>query len=70
MGASSSEPCERWYPTFRISWLSLFVSRQLEAQLDEAKAEASKERKLREHSELHSRQLEAEVESLKVLTLS
>lgn len=42
------------------------VVHQLEAQLDDAKAEASKERKLREHSELYSKQLEAEVESLKV----
>lgn len=39
---------------------------QLEAQLDQAKAEASKEKKLREHSELHGQQLEAEVERLKV----
>lgn len=34
--------------------------------MDEAKAEASKERKLREHSELYSKQLETEVETLKV----
>lgn len=39
---------------------------QLEAQLDDAKAEASKERKLREHSEVYSKQLETEVKSLKV----
>lgn len=39
---------------------------QLEAQLDDAKAEASKERKLREHSEVYSKQLETELESLKV----
>lgn len=39
---------------------------QLEAQLDDAKAEASKEKKLREHSEVYSKQLEVELESLKV----
>jgi len=39
---------------------------QLEAQLDEARAEASKERKLREHSEVYSKQLESELEILKV----
>ena len=39
---------------------------QLEAQLDDAKAEASKDRKLREHSEVYSKQLETELESLKV----
>lgn len=39
---------------------------QLEAQLDESKSEASKEKKLREHSELYSKQLEVELESLKV----
>lgn len=39
---------------------------QLEAQLDDTKAESSKERKLREHSEVYSKQLETELESLKV----
>lgn len=39
---------------------------QLEAQLDDAKAEASKEKKLKEHSEVYSKQLETELESLKV----
>lgn len=39
---------------------------QLEAQLDDVKAEASKERKLREHSEVYSKQLETELQSLKV----
>lgn len=39
---------------------------QLEAQLDEAKAEASKERKLRENSEVYSKQLETELQGLKV----
>ncbi|TKS65074.1 Serine/threonine-protein kinase MRCK beta [Collichthys lucidus] len=39
--------------------------KELEAQLDDAKAEASKERKLREHSEVYSKQLETELQSLK-----
>lgn len=39
---------------------------QLEAQLEEVVAEASKERKLREHSEVFSKQLENELEALKV----
>uniref|UniRef100_A0A4W6EJF7 non-specific serine/threonine protein kinase n=1 Tax=Lates calcarifer TaxID=8187 RepID=A0A4W6EJF7_LATCA len=38
---------------------------KLEAQLDDAKAEASKEKKLREHSDVYSKQLETELESLK-----
>lgn len=38
----------------------------MEAQLDEAKAEASKERKLRENSEVYSKQLETELQGLKV----
>lgn len=41
-------------------------SLQLEAQLEEVVAEASKERKLREHSEVFSKQLENELEALKV----
>lgn len=41
-------------------------SLQLEAQLEEVAAEASKERKLREHSEVFSKQLENELEALKV----
>uniref|UniRef100_A0AAY4EH05 non-specific serine/threonine protein kinase n=1 Tax=Denticeps clupeoides TaxID=299321 RepID=A0AAY4EH05_9TELE len=40
--------------------------KELEAQLEGAKADASKERKLREHSEGYSKQLECELESLKV----
>ncbi|XP_061468209.1 serine/threonine-protein kinase MRCK beta isoform X1 [Rhineura floridana] len=40
--------------------------KELEAQLDDAVAEASKERKLREHSESFSKQLENELETLKV----
>uniref|UniRef100_A0AAY4EHA5 non-specific serine/threonine protein kinase n=1 Tax=Denticeps clupeoides TaxID=299321 RepID=A0AAY4EHA5_9TELE len=39
--------------------------KELEAQLEGAKADASKERKLREHSEGYSKQLECELESLK-----
>ncbi|XP_078090200.1 serine/threonine-protein kinase MRCK beta isoform X2 [Mustelus asterias] len=40
--------------------------KELEAQLEDSIAEASKERKLREHSETYSKQLESEVESLKL----
>ncbi|XP_078418547.1 serine/threonine-protein kinase MRCK beta isoform X1 [Cetorhinus maximus] len=40
--------------------------KELEAQLEDSIAEASKERKLREHSEAYSKQLESEVESLKL----
>ncbi|XP_054616913.1 serine/threonine-protein kinase MRCK beta isoform X2 [Dunckerocampus dactyliophorus] len=39
--------------------------KELEAQLNEVKAEASKERKLKEHSEVYAKQLETELESLK-----
>lgn len=39
---------------------------QLEAQLEDAIAEASKERTLREHSESFSKQVESELEALKV----
>lgn len=42
------------------------LSPQLEAQLEDAVAEASKERKLREHSENFSKQVESELEALKV----
>lgn len=48
----ASEP---WFPIL-----------QLEARLEDAVAEASKERKLREHSESFSKQLESELEALKV----
>uniref|UniRef100_A0A8C8LYU2 non-specific serine/threonine protein kinase n=1 Tax=Oncorhynchus tshawytscha TaxID=74940 RepID=A0A8C8LYU2_ONCTS len=41
--------------------------KELEAQLEDAKAEASKQRKLREHSEVYSKQLEMELEILKQL---
>ncbi|KAM8921649.1 serine/threonine-protein kinase MRCK beta isoform 2-T2 [Pelodytes ibericus] len=40
--------------------------KELEAQLEDASAEASKERKLREHSEMFSKQLEGELEALKL----
>lgn len=39
---------------------------QLGAQLEDAVAEASKERKLREHSENFSKQIGSELEALKV----
>uniref|UniRef100_A0A8C1NBT8 non-specific serine/threonine protein kinase n=1 Tax=Cyprinus carpio TaxID=7962 RepID=A0A8C1NBT8_CYPCA len=39
--------------------------KELESQLEDACAEASKERKLREHSEVYSKQLESELEMLK-----
>ncbi|XP_049338593.1 serine/threonine-protein kinase MRCK beta isoform X4 [Astyanax mexicanus] len=39
--------------------------KELESQLEDARAEASKERKLREHSEVYSKQLEGELETLK-----
>uniref|UniRef100_A0A8C0CY48 non-specific serine/threonine protein kinase n=1 Tax=Balaenoptera musculus TaxID=9771 RepID=A0A8C0CY48_BALMU len=41
--------------------------KELEAQLEDAVAEASKERKLREHSENFSKQIESELEALKVM---
>uniref|UniRef100_A0A672PJR3 non-specific serine/threonine protein kinase n=1 Tax=Sinocyclocheilus grahami TaxID=75366 RepID=A0A672PJR3_SINGR len=40
--------------------------KELESKLEDARAEASKERKLREHSEVYSKQLESELETLKV----
>ncbi|KGL84048.1 Serine/threonine-protein kinase MRCK beta, partial [Tinamus guttatus] len=42
------------------------IRKELEAQLEEVAAEASKERKLREHSEVFSKQLENELEALKL----
>lgn len=42
---------------------------QLGAQLEDAVAEASKERKLREHSESFSKQIGSELEALKVAPL-
>lgn len=39
---------------------------QLEAQLEDAVADASKERALREHSESLSKQVESELQALKV----
>uniref|UniRef100_A0A3B3QJR3 Serine/threonine-protein kinase MRCK alpha n=1 Tax=Paramormyrops kingsleyae TaxID=1676925 RepID=A0A3B3QJR3_9TELE len=41
------------------------VKKELEIQAEDREAEAQKERKLREHSEQHSRQLEDELEGLK-----
>uniref|UniRef100_A0A674CW75 non-specific serine/threonine protein kinase n=1 Tax=Salmo trutta TaxID=8032 RepID=A0A674CW75_SALTR len=43
--------------------------KELEAQLEDAKAEASKQHKLREHSEVYSKQLEMDLENLKVKQL-
>ncbi|XP_075471133.1 serine/threonine-protein kinase MRCK beta isoform X2 [Ascaphus truei] len=40
--------------------------KELEAQLEDVAAEASKERKLREHSDIFSKQLESELEALKL----
>ncbi|XP_051955139.1 serine/threonine-protein kinase MRCK beta-like isoform X5 [Xyrauchen texanus] len=40
--------------------------KEMESQLEDACAEASKERKLREHSEVYSKQLESELETLKM----
>lgn len=42
------------------------VHHQMEAQAEEQAAEAQKERKLRERNEQYSRQLEEELEGLKV----
>lgn len=42
------------------------VHRQMEAQAEEQAGEAQKERKLRERNEQYSRQLEEELEGLKV----
>ncbi|XP_078191923.1 serine/threonine-protein kinase MRCK beta isoform X6 [Callithrix jacchus] len=42
------------------------LRKELEAQLDDAVAQASKERKLREHSENFSKQMESELEALKM----
>lgn len=47
--------------------LSRVPSLQLEARLEDAVAEASRERKLREHSESFSKQVESELEALKVV---
>lgn len=42
------------------------IHHQMEAQAEEQAAEAQKERKLRERNEQYSRQLEEELEGLKV----
>uniref|UniRef100_A0A8C9L9H4 non-specific serine/threonine protein kinase n=1 Tax=Pavo cristatus TaxID=9049 RepID=A0A8C9L9H4_PAVCR len=46
------------------------IRKELESQLEEVMAEASKERKLREHSEVFCKQLENELEALKVHSLN
>lgn len=51
----------------RVAVSSTLLPPQLEAQLEDAVAEASKERKLREHSENFSKQVESELEALKVV---
>lgn len=51
----------------RVAVSSTVLPPQLEAQLEDAVAEASKERKLREHSENFSKQVESELEALKVV---
>uniref|UniRef100_A0A8C7EQJ2 Serine/threonine-protein kinase MRCK beta n=1 Tax=Neovison vison TaxID=452646 RepID=A0A8C7EQJ2_NEOVI len=43
------------------------LRKELEARLEDAVAEASRERKLREHSENFSKQVESELEALKVM---
>lgn len=48
------------------SKLEFFCSNQMEVQAEERAAEAQKERKLRERNEQYSRQLEEELEGLKV----
>lgn len=49
-----------------VSNQSAFVRHQMEVQAEEQAAEAQKEKKLRERSEQYSRQLEEELEGLKV----
>ena len=49
-----------------ITGVCVSVHRQMEAQTEEQAAEAQKERKLRERNEQYSRQLEEELEGLKV----
>lgn len=49
-----------------IAEVYLCVRHQMEAQAEEQAAEAQKERKLRERNEQYSRQLEEELEGLKV----
>lgn len=49
-----------------VSNQSAFVRHQMEVQAEEQAAEAQKEKKLRERNEQYSRQLEEELEGLKV----
>lgn len=49
-----------------ITGVHVCVRHQMEAQAEEQAAEAQKERKLRERNEQYSRQLEEELEGLKV----
>lgn len=53
-----------------ITGVYAYVHHQMEAQAEEQGAEAQKERKLRERNEQYSRQLEEELEGLKVSTES
>lgn len=69
-GGGGSGACGPWGGGDACCWLGASEPRfpvlQLEARLEDAVAEASKERKLREHSESFSKQLESELEALKV----
>lgn len=49
-----------------ITGVCVYIHHQMEAQTEEQAAEAQKERKLRERNEQYSRQLEEELEVLKV----
>lgn len=49
----------------KVNKESLSLS-QLEARLDDSRSEASTERKLREHSQVYAKELEAELQRLKV----
>lgn len=54
------------YKNVRLLW-RMWVHHQMEAQAEEQTAETQKERKSRERNEQYSRQLEEELERLKVL---
>lgn len=49
-----------------VTGVYVCIHHQMEAQAEEQVAEAQKERKLRERNEQYSRQLEEELEGLKV----
>lgn len=49
-----------------LELMRFFFHQQMETQAEEQAAEAQKERKLRERNEQYSRQLEEELEGLKV----